>query len=44
MAPSASQLIDQRIAGLGDWRAETFTRMRKLIHEEDTEVEETWKW
>ena len=42
--PSASKLIDERIASLGDWRAATFTRMRKLIHEADPEVEETWKW
>jgi hypothetical protein len=42
--PSASQLIDERIAGLGDWRSATFTRMRKLIHEADPEVVETWKW
>lgn len=40
----ASQLIDERIAGLGDWRAATFIRMRKLIHEADPEVVETWKW
>lgn len=28
---SASELIDKRIAGLGDWRGETLNRMRKLI-------------
>ena len=41
---SASKLIDERIASLGDWRAQTFARMRKLIHEADPEVVETWKW
>lgn len=41
---SASRLIDERIAGLGDWRGETLARMRKLIHEADPEVVETWKW
>ena len=40
----ASKLIDQRIADLGDWRAETLARMRKLIHEAVPAVEETWKW
>lgn len=41
---SASALIDQRIADLGDWRGETLARMRKLIHEADPDVVETWKW
>lgn len=40
----ASQLIDERIASLGDWRGETLARMRKLIHEADPEIVETWKW
>lgn len=42
--PSASTLIDQRIAELGDWRGETLRRMRELIREADPEVVETWKW
>jgi len=42
--PPPSQLIDQRIAELGDWRGETLARMRKLIKEADPEVVETWKW
>ena len=40
----ASELIDQRIAELGDWRGETLSRMRKLIKEADPEVVEEWKW
>ncbi|HYD62048.1 MAG TPA: DUF1801 domain-containing protein [Noviherbaspirillum sp.] len=40
----ASELIDKRIADLGDWRGETLSRMRKLIREADPEVLETWKW
>jgi hypothetical protein len=44
MADSPSQLIDERIAELGDWRGEALARVRELIHEEDPEVEETWKW
>jgi hypothetical protein len=43
-SPSASELIDKRIAELGDWRRETLARMRKLIHEADPEVVEEWKW
>jgi len=41
---SASQLISQRIAQLGDWRGETLSRMRKLIQQADPEVVEEWKW
>ena len=41
---SASELIDKRIAELGDWRGETLSRMRKLINEADPDVVEEWKW
>ncbi|HMN99078.1 MAG TPA: DUF1801 domain-containing protein [Miltoncostaeaceae bacterium] len=40
----ASELIDERVAGLADWRGDTLARMRGLIHEEDPDVVETWKW
>ena len=40
----ASELIDQRIAELGDWRGETLGRVRKLIKEADPAVVEEWKW
>jgi len=42
--PSASGLIDRRIAELGDWRGQTLGRMRKLIKEADPDVVEEWKW
>ena len=41
---SASELISQRVAELGDWRGETLKRMRKLIHAADPDVIEEWKW
>ena len=41
---SASELIDKRIAELGDWRGETLSRMRKLIEEADPDIVEEWKW
>ena len=41
---SASELIDKRVAELGDWRGETLSRMRKLIKEADPDVAEEWKW
>jgi hypothetical protein len=44
MGDSPSELIDGRIAELGDWRGETLARVRRLIREADPQVEETWKW
>jgi hypothetical protein len=41
---SPSQLIDARIAELGDWRGETLARVRALIKQADPEVVEEWKW
>ena len=41
---SASALISQRIAELGDWRGATLARMRQLIHEADADVVEECKW
>ncbi len=40
----ASQLIDERIAQLGDWRGEALARVRTLIKQAVPDVEETWKW
>ena len=42
--PSPSELIDSRIAELGDWRGEALARIRALIHEAVPQVIETWKW
>ena len=41
---SASELISQRIAELGDWRGDTLRRMRKLIKEADPDAVEELKW
>ena len=43
-AESASELIDARIAELGDWRGEMLARLRALIKQADPEVAEEWKW
>ncbi len=43
-ASSASEMIDQRIRELGDWRGSTLKRMRGLILAADPEVVEEWKW
>ena len=41
---SASRRIDEKIAGLRDWRGERLADIRALIHEVDPEVVEEWKW
>ncbi len=41
---SASQLIDERIDELGDWRGKVLARIRTLISQADPEVVEEWKW
>lgn len=39
-----SQLIDQRIKELGDWRGELLARIRAVINGAEPEVVEEWKW
>jgi hypothetical protein len=41
---SPSQLIDERIEELGDWRGELLARLRALIKEADPDVVEEWRW
>ncbi|MGZ5199422.1 MAG: DUF1801 domain-containing protein [Telluria sp.] len=41
---TAAQLIDERIASLGDWRGQTLARVRALIHQAVPDVVEEWKW
>ena len=41
---SASQMIDERIEELGDWRGKMLSRLRTLIKQADPEVVEEWKW
>jgi hypothetical protein len=40
----ASEMIDARIAELGDWRGAMLGRLRALVREADPEVVEEWKW
>jgi hypothetical protein len=44
MGQSPSQMIDARIAELGDWRGKILARLRVLVKEADPEIVETWKW
>jgi hypothetical protein len=41
---TASELIEERIRGLGDWRGRTLRRVRELVKEADPEIVEEWKW
>ena len=41
---SPSELIDERIEELGDWRGKTLARVRALIKQADPDVVEEWKW
>jgi hypothetical protein len=41
---SPSQMIDERIKELGDWRGDMLSQLRALIKQADPEVVEEWKW
>jgi hypothetical protein len=41
---SGSQLIDDKLKTLGDWRGAMLARLRRLIREADPEIEEAVKW
>ncbi|MDR3686595.1 MAG: DUF1801 domain-containing protein [Coriobacteriia bacterium] len=41
---SPSELIDQRIEELGDWRGEMLSRCRDIVKDAEPEVVEEWKW
>jgi hypothetical protein len=41
---SPSEMIDERIRELGDWRGKMLSRLRTLIRQADPDVVEEWKW
>ena len=41
---SPSQLIDERIEELDDWRGPVLARIRKVVRAADSGVVEEWKW
>jgi hypothetical protein len=41
---SPSQLIDERIKELDDWRGQMLSRLRTLVKQADPDVVEEWKW
>src|SRR5690349_24003260 len=40
----ASELMDEKVKELGDWRGKTLARVRDIIHKADPEIVEEWKW
>lgn len=44
VSKTPSELIDQRIEDLADWRGETLAQARALIRQADPDVVEEWKW
>jgi hypothetical protein len=44
MADSPAELIDAKIAELGDWRGETLAKVREIVKKADPDVVEEWKW
>ena len=41
---NASDLFDQRIKELSDWRGEILSKVRGIIKEADPDIVEEWKW
>lgn len=41
---SASEQIDNLIAGLTDWRGKMMADIRRIVREADPEIVEEWKW
>ena len=39
-----SQLIDERIEELDDWRGSMLSKLRSLVEKADPDVTEEWKW
>ncbi len=42
--PTPGERIDELIASTPDWRGRVFAKLRKIIHDADPEITETWKW
>lgn len=41
---NASELIDNRIAELGDWRGKVISQVRRIVHAAAPDIVEEWKW
>src|SRR5579859_2784100 len=39
-----AELLDQRIAELGDWRGEIVAKLSQLVLEVDPDITAEWKW
>lgn len=41
---NASELIDNRIAELDDWRGKVISQVRRIVHAAAPDIVEEWKW
>ncbi len=41
---NASEMMDQRIKEMGDWRGKTLDEVRRIFREADPGIVEEWKW
>lgn len=41
---TASDMMDQRIRELGDWRGKALSEARRIIKEADPDIVQEWKW
>jgi len=41
---NVSELIDNYVVNLTDWRGAMIANIRRIIHEADPEIVEEWKW
>jgi hypothetical protein len=41
---NASDLMDERVKELGDWRGRALSEVRRIIRAADPEIVEEWKW
>jgi hypothetical protein len=44
IATQPSELIDDLVANLTDWRGTAFANIRRIIHDADPQIVEEWKW
>lgn len=44
MSQRPSDLIDEQIAKLADWRGDLMQRLRSIINKSDPSLKEDWKW
>lgn len=44
MIMDAKAQIDKQISEFSDWRGELYSKLRKIVHEASSEIQEDFKW